>query len=107
MPAFAFRRHGSARLARDRRDRSPDTAVAALPGEDTAASGERGRPLLMAPHPSHPLAVSTLQELRTQSFGPQRTPGEHAVAPCSADAKHSVANEPSRTQQSSRGGGFI
>ncbi|MFF9428382.1 MAB_1171c family putative transporter [Streptomyces sp. NPDC014746] len=42
----------------------PETAVTALPGEDTAASDERGRLLLVSAHLEHPLALSALQAAR-------------------------------------------
>ncbi|MFF2571002.1 DUF6545 domain-containing protein [Streptomyces sp. NPDC058084] len=45
----------------------PDATFLALPGEDTAASDERARLLLVAAHLNHPLTDSSLAELRTTS----------------------------------------
>ncbi|MET9427813.1 MULTISPECIES: MAB_1171c family putative transporter [unclassified Streptomyces] len=48
-----------------------EASVSALLGEDTAASDERGRLLLVAAHLDHPLVGSALQELGVQDIAQQ------------------------------------
>ncbi|MFE5509882.1 MAB_1171c family putative transporter [Streptomyces sp. NPDC056529] len=57
----------------------PDAPAAPLPGEDTAASDERRRLLLVATHLDHPLAVAALRELRAGDADPRGTSGDRAV----------------------------
>ncbi|MFC8587105.1 MAB_1171c family putative transporter [Streptomyces sp. NPDC057217] len=74
-------REARAHAARSRRARPvpPDGPVAPLPGEDTAASDERGRLLLVAAHLDHPLVASVLRELWPGDAGPRGASGDRAV----------------------------
>ncbi|MFF4868235.1 MAB_1171c family putative transporter [Streptomyces sp. SID5770] len=74
-------REARLRAARARRGRPvpPDGPVVPLPGEDTAASDERGRLLLVAAHLDHPLVASALRELWPGDAGPRGAPGDRAV----------------------------
>lgn len=51
---------------RQARPVAPDVPVAALPGEDTAASDERSRLVLVAGHLRHPLVLAALEEPRSK-----------------------------------------
>ncbi|MFD4320491.1 MAB_1171c family putative transporter [Streptomyces sp. NPDC058548] len=66
-------------LAAGARPVPPDAPVAALPGEDTAASAERSRLLLVATHLHHPLVESVLQELRARGTEAQGAAEGRAV----------------------------
>ncbi|PVC69517.1 MAB_1171c family putative transporter [Streptomyces sp. CS081A] len=74
-------RAARAHAARTRQERPvpPDTPVARLPGDDTAASDERERLLLVAAHLDHPLVTSALRELRAGDAGPRGTSGDRTV----------------------------
>ncbi|MFJ4869214.1 MAB_1171c family putative transporter [Streptomyces sp. NPDC088757] len=78
----ALRLHGArVRAARTRRARPvpPDGPVVPLPGEDTAASDERARLVLVAAHLDHPLVAAALRELWAGDVGPRGASGDRAV----------------------------
>lgn len=74
-------RAARAHAARTRQERPvpPAAPVARLPGDDTAASDERARLLLLAAHLDHPLVASALRELRAGDTGPRGTSGDRTV----------------------------